>query len=249
MRHLLIAANWKMQGSQQMVAQWFAGFEQPKSSHPCQVVICPPFPYLQAVKTCIENKTIRLGAQDISDEASGAFTGQVSGMMLKDVGCDFVIVGHSERRLINQESDERVANKVLRALEVGLTPIVCVGETLDEHESGKTEAVVARQLGVVLSHLSTEQIAQCVVAYEPVWAIGTGRTASAQGAQEVHGFLRKQLSERDKKVGETVRIIYGGSVKPTNVHELVEMPDIDGALVGGASLDPHTFAEIITASE
>ena len=244
MRRPLIAANWKMHGSQPMVFAWFSEFlNQKVTTSGSDIVVCPPLVYIeQAVANA---QGLNIGAQDVSDEAKGAFTGQVSAAMLKECGCEYVIVGHSERRAINHETDALIAKKVLQALEVKLIPILCVGETLSERQENKTEQVIAKQLAAVLDTLTPEQAQQLVIAYEPVWAIGTGLAATSAQAQAVHAFLRAQLGT----LGESLRIIYGGSVKPENAAELLAMPDIDGALVGGASLDAKAFAQIVSASK
>jgi len=251
MRHPVIAANWKMHGNQTLVKEWFAAFQkQDIDSANLEVVVCPPFPYLQQAKNAVmSGVSVKIGAQDVSDETKGAYTGQVSANMLTDNGCEYVIIGHSERRAINGETDALIAKKVLRALEAGLTPILCVGETLEQRQQNQTEQVVATQLLAVLETLTNEQVQAIIVAYEPVWAIGTGLAATAEQAQAVHAFLRQEVLKRNKKQGEMLRIIYGGSVKPENALELLAMPDIDGALVGGASLDAASFAQIVQAAK
>lgn len=249
MRRSIIAANWKMHGSHSMVNDWFSGFKQQDIDiSDVEVVVCPPFPYLLQAKDLAHVTNVKIGAQDISDESKGAFTGQVSAAMLKDSGCSYVIIGHSERRTINNERDALIAKKVLRALEGKLTPILCVGETLAQRQQDRTEEVVSKQLLTVLDTLTGEQAQTLVIAYEPVWAIGTGLAATTEQAQVVHAFLRHEISKRSKKQSEEIRIIYGGSVKPENAQELMSMPDIDGALVGGASLEVQMFAQIVTAS-
>jgi len=211
-----------------------------------EVVVCPPFISLHAVKEVLAGSRIGLGAQNVYWEKSGAFTGEISAPMLKSVGCTYVIIGHSERRTYFGETDETVNKRVLAALSEGLKPIVCVGETLEERESGKAFDVIKRQITGGLANLSVEQMASVVIAYEPVWAIGTGKTATPAQAQEVHAFIRKLLNDLfGQTTAEATRIQYGGSVKPDNVTELMSQPDIDGALVGGASLKVDSFEKII----
>jgi len=210
------------------------------------VVVCPPFISLFAVAEVIKGTNIGLGAQNLYWEKSGAFTGEVSAPMLKSVGCSYVIIGHSERRMYFHETEVTVNKKIFAALAEGLSPIVCVGETLEVREKSETFDVVRRQVTGGLEKLSPEQMQKIVIAYEPVWAIGTGKTATPQQAQEVHGFIRTLLTEMfGKAIAEEVRIQYGGSVKPENVTELMNQPDIDGALVGGASLKADSFEKII----
>ena len=209
-----------------------------------EVLVCPPFTAIYAVKREIEGSPIKLGAQNMFYEEKGAFTGEISPLMLKDLGCSYVILGHSERRHIFGETDELINKKVASAVKHGLVPILCVGELLEERESGKTKSVVERQLLEGLKGLKEGD--EFVIAYEPVWAIGTGKTATPEQAQEVHKFIRELLAENfGREKAERVRILYGGSVKPENIKGLMEMPDIDGALVGGASLRAASFAKIV----
>ena len=246
MTRKLIAGNWKMNGSLDtnatLVGEMLAGVGTPA----CDVALCVPAPYLAQVQGLLAGSSaIELGAQDVSQHENGAFTGDVSATMLRDFGVRYVIVGHSERRQHQAENDVHVAIKVKRALAAGITPIVCVGETLREHEEGMTEFIVKRQLSAVI-HLNGHCISEVVVAYEPVWAIGTGKTATPEMANEVHAQARALLeSLYDRAVAADMRIQYGGSVKPDNVDGLMAMPDIDGALVGGASLDAASFARIV----
>jgi triosephosphate isomerase len=214
-----------------------------------QYVICPPFPYLAQCAKLIKDHSLAflsLGAQDASAYASGAYTGEASAAMLKEVGCQYVIVGHSERRQFHHEVDEVIAAKALQVLDNGMTPIICVGETADERNSGRAEEVVCGQVAKQVSVLQ-DRLADCLIAYEPVWAIGTGKVASAQVAQDMHRHIRLQLAEFDEDVASHVGILYGGSVKPDNAVELFAMPDIDGGLVGGASLNPRDFLAICQA--
>ena len=224
------------------------GLNSADATH-ADILVCPSYVYLDAVAKATAGSSVSVGAQDASFEASGAFTGEISCGMLKDVGCQFVILGHSERRHVIGECDKLINKKIHAVLAAGLTPILCVGEKLEERESGKTLEVVKSQFEGSLDGLSADQMKQTVVAYEPVWAIGTGKTASPEQAQEVHADLRKIIAERyNSKTAEQVRILYGGSVKPANAAELMSQTDIDGALVGGASLKADSFIEIIKAS-
>jgi triosephosphate isomerase len=213
-----------------------------------EVVVCPPFVYLTGVLRALRESTIRVGAQDVCAEAAGAYTGEVSAAMLRDVGCSSVIVGHSERRALYGESESLVARKFAAALGRELTPILCVGEQLADRESGRTEEVVARQLDAVVELCGIQSFGRAVVAYEPVWAIGTGRTASPAQAQEVHAFIRGRLAERDANIAGSLRVLYGGSVKAANAAELFGQPDVDGGLIGGASLQAEEFAAIVAAA-
>ena len=212
-----------------------------------ELAVCVPAPYLAQVQSALGGSPVRWGAQDVSAHERGAFTGEVSAEMLLEFGCSYVIVGHSERRSYHAESDELVAQKAQRALASGLTPIVCVGETLEEREQGATDAVVSRQLAPVLDAMRT-QLASMVIAYEPVWAIGTGKTATPEMAQQVHARLRAMLAERDAESAQQVRILYGGSMKPDNAKDLLAKPDIDGGLIGGASLNASDFLAIAHAA-
>jgi triosephosphate isomerase len=212
-------------------------------------MLCPPFVYLQEVGRLLKDTDVSLGAQSVCAEPQGAFTGEVSAAMLKDVGCRYVLVGHSERRQIYGESDALVARKFLAAQSQALVPVLCVGETLEEREAERTLQVVSRQLEAVLSVSGVAALKLAVIAYEPVWAIGTGRTASPEQAQEVHAMIRGKVAALDATIGGSVRILYGGSVKASNARELFAMPDIDGGLVGGASLNADEFARICAAAD
>jgi len=247
-RRTLVAGNWKMFGSRQLVRD-LIGELRAGVHGAAEIVICPPYPYLGPAAEMVAGSALCLGAQDLHAAAEGAFTGEVSGAMLRDMGCAYVIVGHSERRQYFGESDELVAAKAEAAIREGLRPIVCVGENETEREAGRQFDVVERQLDAVTARLGTSAMAQVVVAYEPVWAIGTGRTATAAQAQEVHAFVRGQLGRLDAGVAESVRILYGGSVKAANARELFAQRDIDGGLVGGASLGAAEFAAICMAAE
>lgn len=248
MRTKLVIANWKLHGNflfnEKQLGALSRGLKAASTDR--QVVVCPPVIYLQQCAGILADSTIALGAQDVSDQISGAYTGETSALMLKELGCRYVLVGHSERRVRHGESDDLVAQKALAAIQSGLIPVVCLGETLSERESGLTQKVVARQLNAVVKALA-DQLNQIVIAYEPVWAIGTGKTASAEQAQEVHRFLRYELATVDADVASKVAILYGGSVKADNASELFGMPDVDGGLIGGASLDAAEFLQICLA--
>jgi triosephosphate isomerase (TIM) len=222
--------------------------ERVKPDWRVDVIVFPPYVYLADAVRTLSDGGIAVGAQDVCAEAPGPFTGQVAAAMLKDVGCRYVIVGHSERRRLYHEDDAMVARKFAAALAVGLIPVLCVGETLEEREAHRTEAVVARQLDAVTAMVGAGGFTGAIVAYEPVWAIGTGRTASPQQAQDVHAYLRSRMSAQDAKMAAQLRILYGGSVKASNARELFSMPDVDGGLVGGASLSADEFLEICSAA-
>lgn len=245
MRIPIIAGNWKMHTTRASAAQLAAALAPLGQSSTVEIVLFPPFPYLFTVQEQLAGSRLQLGAQNMSTQAAGAYTGEVSGEMLLDLGCRYVLVGHSERRALYQETDRVVAEKFARALSAGLTPILCVGETLQERESDTTFEVLGRQLTSVWDRCGINALAASVIAYEPVWAIGTGKTASPAQAQEVHAWIRSQILNVDAKIGGSVRLIYGGSVKANNATELLSQVDIDGALVGGASLDANEFARIV----
>lgn len=240
----LVMGNWKMHGNQAANAVLLDGLCAGVTAVPnCDVAVCVPFPYLGQANASLQGSGLSWGAQDVSRHEQGAYTGEVAPAMLADFGCTWVLVGHSERRAMHGETDQLVADKAAAALNAGLTPVVCVGETLDEQEAGRTQDVISRQLAPVLA-LGAPLLDRIVVAYEPVWAIGTGRTATPDQAQEVHAFIRAQLAELGVP---QVRILYGGSVKASNAASLFAMPDIDGALVGGASLMAEEFLRIAAA--
>lgn len=248
MRRMLVAGNWKMNGSMGSIHGLLQGILGGAAEVAAvELAVFPPFIYLGTVEQQLSHSSIVWGAQNLCDEASGAYTGEVAGSMLNDFHCTYVIVGHSERRTLYGESDQVVARKFATARKFGLKPILCVGETLSEREQGVTEAVVERQLKAVLDLEGIGSFSDAVIAYEPVWAIGTGRTATSAQAQEVHAFIRSKLVELDPAVADKVRILYGGSVKGSNAPELLAMPDIDGGLVGGASLDAKDFLAIAKA--
>lgn len=249
MRRKLIAGNWKMNGSLAANAVLLNGIKAELSQlSTCAVAVCVPAPYYGQCQTALKGSLVSWGGQDISVHESGAYTGEVSAAMLADFGCSYVIVGHSERRSYHGESDEVVAQKTVRALRSGLTPIVCVGESLAERESGRTDVVVGQQIDAVLAAIDAEDLGKLVIAYEPVWAIGTGKTATPQMAQDVHAMLRTRLTAKNPAAADDVQILYGGSMKPDNAKELLAMPDIDGGLIGGASLKAADFLAIVSAA-
>jgi triosephosphate isomerase len=249
MRQPLVAGNWKMHGSRAENAALVRDLlDQLKGDAAAEVMLCPPFVYLWETSRLLKDTDIALGGQSVCAESVGAFTGEVSASMLKDVGCRYVLVGHSERRQIYGESDALVARKFVAAQSQALVPVLCVGETLEEREAGRTDEVVARQLDAVLSVTGAGVLARAVIAYEPVWAIGTGRTATPEQAQDVHAMIRGKVAAMDATMGASVRILYGGSVKASNARDLFAMPDIDGGLVGGASLKADEFARVCAAA-
>ena len=243
MRTTLIAGNWKMNGSLASNAGLLSGILAGAADLSAELAVCVPAPYLAQAQAALAGSGVSWGAQDVSVHESGAYTGEISSAMLNDFGCRYVIVGHSERRSYHGETDELVAQKAVRAISAGLTPIVCVGETLHEREQGETDAVVTRQLKPVLAAVGAD-LANIVVAYEPVWAIGTGKTATPEMAQQVHELIRATLAQADATAAATVRVLYGGSMKPDNAAELLAKPDIDGGLIGGASLKAVDFLAI-----
>lgn len=243
----LVAGNWKMNGSLAANAALVQGLLAPADQPwPCDVAVCVPSPYLAQLQSLVQGSALALGAQDVSAQESGAFTGESSAAMLQDFGVRYCLVGHSERRQYHQESDAVVATKAQRALAAGITPIVCVGETLAQREAGETQAVIKRQLAAVV-HVNGHCISEIVLAYEPVWAIGTGQTASPEQAQAVHQVLRQQLQAASARA-DRVRILYGGSMNAANAASLLAQPDIDGGLIGGASLKAADFLSIIRAA-
>lgn len=246
----LVAGNWKMNGSKsQTIALTQAIQRDLKTPNRVEVVLCPPFVYLSDAFSLLKDSDIALGGQDTCDEAEGAYTGEVSAGMLHDVGCRYVIVGHSERRNLYGESDALVARKYAQAIRVGLKPIFCLGESLEERETGDTEKVVKRQLEALLAQVGVEGLGQGAIAYEPIWAIGTGKTATPSQAQEVHAFLRQSITAYSTDMAKQIQIVYGGSVNPENARALFQEADIDGGLIGGASLKAEQFAAICQAAE
>lgn len=250
MRSMLIIANWKLNGNwsfneeyASVLSNGLRGVDLTNR----QIIICPPSIYLQQMNGLLVDQEIYLGGQDLSDEAAGAFTGEISGVMLKEFGCRYVLVGHSERRLKYQESNELIVKKALNAIAAGLKPVVCIGETQEQRESLQVEKVLSEQIAALMDGLG-QHIDKIILAYEPIWAIGTGQTASALQAQEVHAMLRGMLEKASPLVAQNMQIIYGGSVKAENAEELLRMSDIDGLLVGGASLVVAEFLSICTAN-
>ena len=246
-RRRVIAGNWKMFKTQAETSAFFTAFAPLVSaSRHCDIVVAPPFTAISTAVEAAKNTNIAISAQDVYWEKEGAFTGEVSANMIKEAGADFVIIGHSERRKLFGETDVIVNRKVLAAMANGLTPIMCVGETLEERERNETLAILDRQLKGGLEGISSERLHTMVIAYEPVWAIGTGRNATAAQAQEAHAHIRGRLRQWfGADAADRCRVIYGGSVKPDNIRELIAEPDVDGALVGGASLEVKSFAEIV----
>ena len=250
MRRPLVAGNWKMNGSRAESAALVGALRQGVSAASrVEVAVCPPFILIPLAAEKLAGSAVTWGGQNLSVHKAGAYTGEISGPMLKDYGCTYVIVGHSERRSLYGESDALVAEKYGAAQAAGLIPILCVGETLQEREANQTEAVVARQLDAVLAQHGIGSLRNAVIAYEPVWAIGTGKTATPEQAQDVHRFIRAKLAAADKAVADGVRILYGGSMKGSNAKELLAQADIDGGLIGGASLQAEEFLTICRAAD
>jgi triosephosphate isomerase (TIM) len=248
MRAKLVVGNWKMNGTLAGNAVLLLDILAGLNVADAGCAVCVPAPYLAQCQAALAGTALGWGAQDVSAHAAGAYTGEVAAGMLAEFACRYVIVGHSERRAYHAESNELVAQKALAAVAAGLTPIVCVGETLAQREAGQTNAIVAAQLDAVLRLLDAADLAKIVLAYEPVWAIGTGKTATPQMAQDVHGAMRAQLAQHDAAAAASVQILYGGSMKPDNARELMAMPDIDGGLIGGAALKAADFLAIIRAA-
>lgn len=250
MRLPLVAGNWKMNGSLGSVRELIAGVKSGAGGlSRCEVAVCPPYVFLPLTQAELSGTSVAWGAQNVSTEQSGAYTGEVAASMLLDFGCHYVIVGHSERRTLYGEDDVLVARKYAVARVAGLTPVLCIGETLEEREKGITEEVVARQVDAVINLEGVKALAEGVVAYEPVWAIGTGVTATPEQAQDVHAFIRKRVARHDIDIAERLRILYGGSMKPGNAPELMAKADIDGGLIGGASLKAGDFLAICEAAD
>lgn len=247
MRRALVAGNWKMNGSTDFISELMAELVAGIQTSDVDVLVCPPAVYLSQVKS-LSGSLISVGAQNVSENSEGAFTGEISLSMLSDLGCNYVILGHSERRSLYAESDAVVADKFIATVAAGLTPILCVGETLEEREQGKTLEVVGRQLKAVIDVAGIEAFASAVIAYEPIWAIGTGKTATPDQAQDVHAAIRAMIAEHDAKTASAIRILYGGSVNASNAAELFANDDVDGGLVGGASLKANDFIAICHAA-
>jgi triosephosphate isomerase len=250
MRQPLVAGNWKMNGSVESVRELLSGLKAGIGDiAKCEVAVCPPYVFIPMTQAELSGTSIPWGSQNLSTEQSGAFTGEISGSMLTDFGCTYAIVGHSERRTLYGEDDGLVASKYAVARAAGLKPILCVGETLKEREKGITEEVVARQLDALIDLEGVAALADGVVAYEPVWAIGTGVTATPEQAQDVHAFIRNRVAQHDSDVAANLRILYGGSMKPGNAPELMAKADIDGGLIGGAALKAEDFFGICKAAD
>ncbi len=248
MRKKFVAGNWKMHGNLATNADLLKAVRAGVAGLAADVAVCAPYPYLAQARTALEGSNVAWGAQDVSEHMQGAYTGEVSAAMLGEFGCRYVIVGHSERRSYYGDTDAVVAAKFEAAMKSGLVPIFCVGETLDEREKNVTADVVTRQLDAVITRCGIASLAKAVVAYEPVWAIGTGRTASPEQAQEVHALIRARVAREDSGVAAGLRILYGGSMKPGNAKELMAQPDIDGGLIGGAALVAADFIAICAAA-
>ena len=249
MRQPLVAGNWKMNGSRDSVAGLLSGLKAGIGQvTTAEVAVCAPAIFLPTVQSELQGSPIKWGGQDVSVHASGAYTGETAASMLAEFGCHFVIIGHSERRAYHGETDQVVAEKFTAARAAGLEPILCVGETLEEREQGVTEGVVGRQLDAVVEHCGIDVVGEGVIAYEPVWAIGTGKTATPQQAQDVHAFIRARLAASSRAVADATRVLYGGSMNPKNAAELVAQADIDGGLIGGASLKADDFLAVCSAA-
>lgn len=248
MRQKMVAGNWKMNGTTNSVRELVGGIKAGLDGQSTEVVVCPPFVYLPVVAAEIAGSAIKLSAQNMCDQDVGAFTGEISGPMLKDIGCEYVILAHSERRAMYGETDEVAARKYAAALKNNLNPIFCVGETLGEREQDITEDVIARQVDAIIKAEGVASLANAVLAYEPVWAIGTGKTATPEQAQSVHAFIRNRIADQDAGIAASLRILYGGSMNPGNAADLIAQPDIDGGLIGGASLKAEDFLAIINAA-
>lgn len=247
-RSKFVAGNWKMHGSLPTNLSLLSAVKAGAASLKAQMAVCVPYPYLAQAQSVLAGSNVAWGAQDVSEHVQGAYTGEVSGQMLNDFGCRYAIIGHSERRSFYGDTDAVVAAKYAAALQAGLTPILCVGETLGEREANVTAQVVTRQLDAVIAGSGVESLAKAVVAYEPVWAIGTGKTATPAQAQEVHALIRARVAASSPSVAAGLQILYGGSVKPGNAKELFGQPDIDGGLIGGASLVADDFLGICAAA-
>ena len=248
MRHKIVAGNWKMHGSRAENAALIEAIIGTVTDDRVTCVICPPFVYLHDAWRLLRSSAVALGAQDVCAEAVGAYTGEISAAMLQDVGCRYTLVGHSERRSMFGDTNALVARKFVAALSRELIPILCVGEQLAEREAGHTHEVVGAQLDAVLQLAGAQSLAGAVLAYEPVWAIGTGRTATPEQAQEVHAFIRQRVAREDAKIATGLRVLYGGSVKAGNARDIFAMPDVDGGLIGGASLKAEEFLAIVAAA-
>jgi triosephosphate isomerase (TIM) len=249
-RRPFVCGNWKLWGTREEARDYCERLPAllGEGDRPAEVGVCPPFTALDTVVRCLQGRDIRVGAQNMAAEDSGAYTGEISAEMLLEVGVDLVLLGHSERRELFGEIDPALRAKLPKALAAGLEPILCVGETEDEREAGDTERKLRHQVGEALSDVPPERLGEITLAYEPIWAIGTGKTATPELAQEAIAFVRALVGDRSKEAADQVRVLYGGSVKPDNAAEIMAQPDVDGALVGGASLDPEGFARIVAAA-
>ena len=249
MRQTLIAGNWKLNGTKQSIIDLLAGITSGlDTDNNVAVAVCAPYIYVPMVEDILKGGSIALGAQDVSSHTSGAYTGEVSAAMLAEFSCQYCLVGHSERRSLHNETDDEVAEKFKALKDLGITPVLCVGESLDERDQGITETVVKKQIMAVINAYGVESLENAVIAYEPVWAIGTGRTATPDQAQEVHAAIRALLASFDKAIAEKTQILYGGSMNPANASALLAMSDIDGGLIGGASLKADDFLAICQAA-
>lgn len=249
MRRPMVVGNWKLNGSKASVTELLACLRAvAREAVNVEVVVCPPVIFLDLTERLLKGGKVSWGSQDVDPNLQGAYTGEISPAMLKEFGCRYVIVGHTERRRLHQETDQLVERKFMAALQAGMQPILCVGETLEEQQQGLTQWVIEREIRSVLELTGIEAFAQAVIAYEPVWAIGTGKTACATEAQSIHAFIRALLARYSPQIAEQVRILYGGSVKADNAAEFFALPDIDGALVGGASLNVEQFAAIFCSA-
>jgi triosephosphate isomerase (TIM) len=249
MRKKIVAGNWKLHGSRAFAHALLKAVIESKPQSAAEIVVLPPMPYLSELIERYAEKGLLFGAQDVSVNEQGAFTGEVSASILLDVGCRYGLVGHSERRQLHSESNELIAAKFAAAKKAGLTPILCVGETLHQREAEQTQWAIQKQLQAIIQVSGPQAFENAVLAYEPVWAIGTGKTATPQQAQDVHAFIRSELSAQDAKIASSLPILYGGSVKPTNAAELFSQPDVDGGLIGGASLIADDFLAIVAAAK
>ena len=247
MRKTIVAGNWKMNASKESVNTLIEGILSGMNETSSEVIVCAPFPYLSQVESLIQGSSLMLGAQNLNVNSAGAYTGEVSADMIKDFGAQYVIVGHSERRSLYGETNAIVAEKTKTAIDAGLTPLLCVGESLEDRESGKTEAIVEEQINAVIDLVGIESFDQAIIAYEPVWAIGTGLTATPEQAQAVHLFIRNLLADSSEKIAQRTPILYGGSMNAGNASDLISCSDIDGGLIGGAALKAEDFLQICKA--
>ena len=247
MRKTIVAGNWKMNASKESVNTLIEGILSGMNEASSEVIVCAPFPYLSQVESLIQGSSLMLGAQNLNVNSAGAYTGEVSADMIKDFGAQHVIVGHSERRSLYAETNAIVAEKTKAAIDAGLTPLLCVGESLEDRESGNTEAIVEEQINAVIDLIGIESFDQVIIAYEPVWAIGTGLTASPEQAQTVHLFIRNLLANSSEKIAKRTPILYGGSMNAGNAADLISCSDIDGGLIGGAALKAEDFLQICKA--